>query len=244
LLPSFARAHVDLGRLLKGVDPSASLQELGDAIQLDPWIPDAAAFKVRATLNLSLGQLEPALEDLNQVIARDDQDGAAYLNRGFVKEKQGSLQGALLDYSRSIAIAPSASAYFNRAGVYAQMDEPDKAVLDFSAGLAIDPKNVAARMGRADLNHAAGRYPDSRDDYTRLIAAQPKNADLFFKRGNVYFDMGDFAAAFRDYSVSLVLDPNQPDVLYNRAVASERMGSVKDAENDRRRARALTALPQ
>ena len=77
--------------------------------------------------------------------------------------------------------------------------------------------------------------------YTRLLAAQPKDADLFFKRGNVYFDMGNFAAAYRDYSVSLALDPDQPDVLYNRAVTSERMGSVKDAENDRRRARAVTA---
>jgi Flp pilus assembly protein TadD len=56
------------------------------------------------------------------------------------------------------------------------------------------------------------------------------------------FDMGNFAAAFRDYSVSLELDPNQPDVLYNRAITSERMGSAKDAENDRRRARGLTAL--
>jgi tetratricopeptide (TPR) repeat protein len=241
LLPSFARAHVDLGRLLKGTDSTASLEELGDAIRLDPWIPGAAAFKARASLNLSLGQLEPALEDLSQIIARDDLDGIAYLNRGFVKEQRGSLEGALEDYSRSIGIAATVKAYFNRANVYVQLEEPDQALADFSAALALDPGNVPALIGRADLNHADRRYAESRDDYTRLIAAQPNNAELFFKRGNVYFDMGNFAAAYGDYSASLVLDPNQPDVLYNRAVTAERMGSTRDAEQDRRRARALAA---
>ena len=241
LLPSFARAHVDLGRLLKAKDPGASLAELTDAIQLDPWIPGAAAFKGRVALNLSLGRLEPALDDLSQIIARDDKDGVAYLDRGFIKEKQGNLEGALGDYSRSIELAPSASAYFDRANVYVQLDDPDRAVVDFGAALAINPKYVPALIGRADLNYTARRFADSLTDYTRLLAAQPKDADLFFKRGNVYFDMGNFAAAYRDYSVSLALDPDQPDVLYNRAVTSERMGSVKDAENDRRRARALTA---
>jgi tetratricopeptide (TPR) repeat protein len=240
-VPSFARAHSDLGRLLKAKDPSAALEQLTDAIQLDPWIPGAAAFKARVTLNLSLGRLEPALEDLNQIILRDDKDGVAYLDRGSIKERQGRLDGALADYGRSIEIAPSASAYFNRANAYVQMEEPDWALADFSACLAMDPKNVAALMGRADLNYANRRFAESRDDYTRLIAAQPKNADLIFKRGNVYFDMGNFAAAYRDYSASLVLDPNQPDVLYNRAVTAERMGSRKDAESDRQRARALTA---
>jgi tetratricopeptide (TPR) repeat protein len=244
LLPSYARAHVDLGRLLESKDPAASLLELTEAIRLDPWIPGAAAFKGRMAINLSLGQLEPALEDLNQIIARDATDRATYLNRGFIKEKQGSLEGALADYSRSIEIAPSASAYFDRANAYAQLDDPDNALVDFGAALALDPKNLAALIGRADLNYAVRRLAQSRDDYTRLIAAQPKKADWFFKRGNVYFDMGNFAAAYHDYSASLALNPDQADVLYNRAVTAEHMGSVKDAENDRRRARALTALTQ
>ncbi|HEY6458030.1 MAG TPA: tetratricopeptide repeat protein [Steroidobacteraceae bacterium] len=241
LLPSFARAHVDLGRLLKDTDPDTSLVQLSDGIQLDPWIPGAAAFKARETLNLSRGHLGPALEDLDQVILRDDRDSVAYLDRGFVKEQQGSLESALADYSRSIEIAPSARAYFDRGNVYVQKDEPDRAVADFSAVLALDPRNLAALIGRADVNYAARRFVQSCDDYTRLIAAQPKNTDWFFRRGNVYFDMGNFAAAYRDYSTSLMLDPKQPDVLYNRAVTAEHMGSVKDAENDRRRARALTA---
>jgi tetratricopeptide (TPR) repeat protein len=238
LLPSFARAHADLGRLLKAKDPNAALAELSEAILLDPWIPGAPAFTARATLSLSLGQLEPALGDFNQIIARDNKNSVAYLNRGFIKETQGNLESALEDYNRSIEITPSASALFNRANVYIQIEEPAKALADFDAALALDPKNLPALIGKADLDYASGRLPESRDDYTLLVAAQPRKADWFFKRGNVYFDMGDFAAAYRDYSVSLALDPDQPDVLRNRALASEHMGAKQDAERDRQRASA------
>jgi tetratricopeptide (TPR) repeat protein len=115
LLPSFARAHSDLGRLLKDQDPDLARVELGEAIQLDPWIPGAPAFKARAALNLSRGQLEAALADINQIIARDATDAVAYLNRGFIKEQQGCVPAGLDDYTRSIQIAPSASSYFDRA---------------------------------------------------------------------------------------------------------------------------------
>jgi tetratricopeptide (TPR) repeat protein len=238
LLPSFARAHSDLGRLLKAKDAEEAMVELSEAIFLDPWIPGAPAYIARADLNLSLGRLEPALEDLNEIIARDSTNSIAYLNRGVIKEKQGSLEGAVEDYSHSIYLRPSADAHFNRANAYNQLVEPDKALDDFNAALALDAKNLRALIGKADLDYSSGRLADSRDDYTLLVAAQPKNADFVFKRGNVYFDMGNFDAAFRDYSLSLAIDPNQPDVLRNRALASEHLGASKDAERDRRRASA------
>ncbi len=235
LLPSFAPAHAALGVLLKAQDPNAALAEFNQALALDAQSP---ALKSRASLNLSLGQREAAIHDFDALIARDSSDSLAYLNRGVAKEQLGDLESALEDYDRSIAVAPSASAHFDRANLYLQLDQPQKAIADFTAALALDPKNIKALIGRADVNYGARRLAESREDYTRVIESQPENADAFFKRGSVYFDMGDFAAAYRDYSVSLALDPKQPDVLRNRALAAERMGTARDAEKDRQRARA------
>ncbi|HEY6458031.1 MAG TPA: tetratricopeptide repeat protein [Steroidobacteraceae bacterium] len=235
LLPSFAPAHAALGALLKVKDPNSALAELNRALELDA---QSTALDSRASLYLSRGQFEPAIHDFDELLARDSANSLAYLNRGVAKEQAGNLQGALEDYARSIEVAPSASAHFDRANLYVQLDQPDQALADFNAALEIDPNNIKALLGRADMNYGARRLTDSLTDYTRVVAAQPKNAEVFFKRGSVYFDMGNFAAAYRDYSVSLALNPQQPDVLRNRALAAERMGTSKDARNDRQRARA------
>jgi len=235
LLPAFAPAHVALGVLLAADDPSAALAQFNQAIELDP---QSQALNSRASLYLSLGQFEPAIRDFDELLAHDSSNSLAYLNRGVAKERQGELQSALEDYTRSIAVAPSASAHFDRANLYVQLDQPEKALADFNAAVAIDPKNVKALIGRADENYGARRLAESLADYTRVIEVQPNNAEVFFKRGSVYFDMGDFAAAYRDYSVSLSLDPKQPDVLRNRALAAQRMGTTTDAAKDRQRARA------
>jgi tetratricopeptide (TPR) repeat protein len=235
LLPSFAPAHAALGVVLKAKDPNAALAEFSRALELDA---QSTALNSRASLYLSLGQFEAAIRDFDALITRDSADGLAYLNRGVAKERQGNLQGALEDYGRSIDVAPTASAHFDRANLYVQLDRPEQALADFNAALALDPKNIKALLGRADMNYGARRLTESLADYTRVVDVQPKNAEVFFKRGSVYFDMGDFAAAYRDYSVSLALDPKQPDALRNRALAAERMGTTKDAEQDRQRARA------
>jgi tetratricopeptide (TPR) repeat protein len=219
--------------VLKTQDPNAALAEFNRALELDA---QSTALNSRAGLYLSLGQFEPAIRDFDELIAHDSSNSLAYLNRGVAKEQRGDLESALKDYGRSVEIAPSANAHFDRANLYVQLDQPDKALADFNAALAIDPKYLKALIGRADENYGARHLADSLADYTRVIAAQPKNAEVFFKRGSVYFDLGDFAAAYRDYSVSLALDPQQPDVLRNRALAAERMGTLKDAQQDRQRA--------
>ncbi len=237
LLPSFAPGRAALGVLLKAKDPDAALAEFSRALELDG---QSTALSSRASLYLSLGQFEAAIRDFDTLIAHDRANSLAYLNRGVAHEQQGNLQSALEDYGRSIELAPTASAHFDRANLYVQLDRPEQALADFNAALATDPKNIKALLGRADMNYGARRLTESLADYTRVVDVQPKNADVYFKRGSVYFDMGNFAAAYRDYSASLMLNPNQPDVLHNRAVSAERMGSTKDAEQDRRRARALT----
>jgi tetratricopeptide (TPR) repeat protein len=220
LLPSFAPAHVALAALLDA-DARERLES-----------PDA-----------SQSELSETLRDLDRIIARNGSDSVAYLHRGVANEELGNLQGAIADYSRSIQLAPSAAGYFNRAGVYQRLQEPEKALADFTAALQVDPKYVPALIARAEENYAHGQLPASLEDYSRVIQVDPSNATAYFERGNVLSDLQKFMEAFSDYSESLKLKPDQPDVLYNRAVAAERIGRLKDAENDRRRAQELDNSP-
>jgi len=236
LLPLFAPAAAALGRVLKASNPDGALSDLSEAIRLDPKSP---ALRSRATLYLSLGRFEPALLDFNQVIANDDSDSIAFLDRGVTNDKIGNIESAISDYGRSIALAPSAIAYVDRGGAYSRLQQPEKALADFDAALKIDPNNLDALLGRADANYAQKKLDDSLNDYTLVINADPKNATAYFKRGNIRLDSLEFAKACSDYSDSLKLDPNQPVALYNKSIAEARLGRRQDSAEDRRRALAL-----
>lgn len=236
LLPSFAAATAALGRLLKGTDPDAALSDLSAAIQLDPKSP---ALRSRAILYLSLGRLEQALMDFNQVLAKDGADGIAFLDRGVTNEKIGNIDSAVSDYSHSIALAPSAIAYADRGTAYELLHQPSRALVDFDAALKIDSRNLAALLGRANTNYARKNLAASLGDYNSVIEIDPKNALAYFKRGNIHLDLKEFGSAFSDYSASLKLDPNQPVVLLNRSIAAARLGRRTEAAKDQRRALML-----
>jgi len=238
LQPAFAPASAALGRLLKDKDPNEAIAELSAAIRLDPKSP---ALRSRAILYLALARFDDALQDFDRVIANDGSDSLAFLDRGVAQEKLGNLDGAIHDYGRSIELAPMAPTYVNRGNALVHLQQTDKALADFNAALALEPRNLAALMGRAQASYARKSMSESLVDYSRVIELDPKNVTAYFRRGNVHFDLRDYAAALNDYSDSLKLDPNQPVVLYNRSLAAARLGRLKDANDDRRRALALDA---
>lgn len=243
LQPSFASAYEALGRVLARKDPEAALAELGKAIEVEPR---SSVLRSRAILYLSLGRFEPALRDLDQVIANDGSDSIAYLDRGVAEEQLGNLEMALADYSRSIELETTAAALVDRGSVYMRLAQPHKARADFDAALVLEPNDVPALIGRADANYAPGtRDPEllaaSLNDYTRVIEAAPKNAVAYLIRGNIHFDLREYAAAYSDYSQSLELDPNQSAALFNRSLAAEHLGRFADAAKDRRLAHELDA---
>jgi tetratricopeptide (TPR) repeat protein len=237
LLPTFAPAQAALAVLLSRTsDADAALPALNAALQLDPH---SAALKSRATVLLSRGRPADALHDLDDIIAHDSADAIAYLNRGTAKQQLGDFDGAVADYSRSIELAPSVAAHLDRGGLYGQLQQPEQALADFNAAVKLDPQDVRALLARADANYARNDLAASLEDYTHVLGRDPRNAAVYFKRGNIRADLQEYSAACSDYSDSLRLDPNQPDVLYNRALASERMGHLTAAAEDRQRARSL-----
>jgi len=238
LRPGFAPAAAALGRLLAARNPGEALENLSAAIRLDPR---SAALRTRANLYLSLGQPERALADFDQVIANDGADGIAFLDRGVAKAKLGDFTGAVADYTRSLALAPSVTVYLDRGDAYLHLQREDDARADFDAALQREPQNVLALLGRANADYAGKRLEASLSDYTQVIEADPSNALAYFKRGNVHLDRGELAAAYEDYSASLKLEPNESVVLFNRALAAQRLRRFAEAAKDRKRAQELGA---
>jgi tetratricopeptide (TPR) repeat protein len=89
---------------------------------------------------------EAAIAACSELIDKDPNDGAAYLNRGKAYFDKADNARAIADFSEAIAIDPTdAKAYFNRGNVYLKMDKGTDAAADFQQALTLDPDYADAK---------------------------------------------------------------------------------------------------
>jgi tetratricopeptide (TPR) repeat protein len=88
-------------------DRERSIADLTRAIELDG--SDADFFYYRALANFLLqGDVDDALSDLESAIKIDPKHPGALVNRGLIRRRHGRLREAIDDYTRAIAVEPSA----------------------------------------------------------------------------------------------------------------------------------------
>ena len=89
---------------------------------------------------------EAAVAACSELIDKDANDGAAYINRGKAYLAKGDNDRALADFTEAIAIDPTdAKAYFNRGSVYLTMDKTTEAAADLQQALSLDPDYEEAK---------------------------------------------------------------------------------------------------
>jgi len=82
---------------------NGAIADYGRAVALRP---EAALYRQRAALLLLRTDYRMAINDLDQAIRLDPDDGAALLLRGQARETLGARQGALADYRKALAHDP------------------------------------------------------------------------------------------------------------------------------------------
>ena len=175
--PETALAQV-LAALDRG-DPQSARSLSDAALRLET--PDA---HVRACLLLYrglagalLGTQEPALRDLTEAIdARAlslDEQGQAYLQRGFLHEGLGQSDEALADYGAAIALKgySTATAFNNRGNVYFRRGRLMDARQDYLAALAADGGQAQqAYYGLGRVAESGGDKLAARGYYAKAVA--------------------------------------------------------------------------
>lgn len=143
IAPDFASAYWRRGKanLLYGRDLPAALNDLDEAIRLDPL--RAAFFVTRASILGWLGEPDRAMADLNHALSVEPNSVHALTNRGLAFANQGDVARALRDYDAALILTPDdAGLYGFRAAARrqagdeagAKADDAKMAELMFSAG--------------------------------------------------------------------------------------------------------------
>jgi predicted O-linked N-acetylglucosamine transferase (SPINDLY family) len=144
-------AHAQRGRF---ADAEPLLKKAVRVASGNPYVLFDYANVLRA-----LNKTDEALAWLAKTIALAPNFAEAHLNRGAILMARHELDGAIAEFDRALAIAPSSAAFANRASAFQQLDQLDEAHDSFQRAVALAPSDpqyhfllsgVLAQMGRND----------------------------------------------------------------------------------------------
>lgn len=208
LKPNFAAAYYNRGIAFqaKGDGKSARI-DFAMVVKLNPK-PD---YILLAQTFLHLGQIA---EGEGNKKAAQENFSLAYFNRGLQKQKDGDLDGALADYSKTIELDPSFFNYYICRGTVREAKEDlGGAILDYDKAIELKPDFALAYYNRGHARFNKGELEGALADYSQAIELDPTDANTFFNRGILRKKMGDLTGSQLDVNRAIELNPKMRDRL-------------------------------
>ncbi|HEY3425433.1 MAG TPA: tetratricopeptide repeat protein [Negativicutes bacterium] len=144
------------------VDYDQIIDESTTTIAGNPY--DTIAYYKRAKAYFAKKQYDLALNDYNRVIA------AAYLDRGYLYEKEGDDNKAIEHYSLAIANDPTFEmAYDHRGFMYNKIGRYDLALIDCSKAIEINPKFNAGYLNKGTAYEKQHLYKEAIAVYRSML---------------------------------------------------------------------------
>ncbi len=227
LLRAYVHTHDPSG------DRARAVVEYGAA--LEHGIRFAWVHHNRGILELGLGDVAAAEEDLSSAIGLQADFAEAWNDRGMVRRRLGRLREAEADLTEAHRLDPADPRHLSNRGLVRQ-DGGDlrAAIEDFTAALAADPRDPAALGNRGNARLILGEPLAALEDYTGAIGADPGRAEAWYGRGVARQETGDPAGAEKDYGEALRLDPGHDPSRTNRATVRIGREDYAGAEADLR----------
>lgn len=212
-----------------------AIAALEKAVAVDP--KHKKAHNNLALAAIDMGELELAEAHYRESLAIEPQP-AIYNDLGFVLERQGLTEEAVLQYRKSLELdATSASAHHNLAASLLQSGDLAEAEGHFRAALAQQPSAksytglgvVLAKLGRVD--EAIARLNDA-------IAAEPEYPAAYDQLGAILAEQGKLEEAAQSYQI---VARKAPSAAAHEKLAEIllRLGRMEDARKEMETAKAL-----
>ena len=156
-----------------------------------------------------------------------------YLNSGNKKYANNDYSGAMVDYTKAIALKPRYMfAYFNRGLCKVNLEKDREAILEFSMAIALDPKYSNAYSERGNAKRRLKDYEGAMNDLNKAINLDPKKASYYIERGVVWYLQKEYQKGISDYTKAIVLEPKNTYYYLGRgqikAVIKDYSGALAD----------------
>ena len=151
----------------------------------------------RASAYKKSGNLEAAIQDLDNALELDPGNSIAYADRGYIYRRNGRIEEALEHFTNAIKLKPdNAWYYMGRADVHAERGDIENQLLDLNRAISLDHLNRFAFSDRVNVYKKLEMWDKVISDYNTLRIISP---DVFTEITNFV----RFFEEFGDYSMAL-----------------------------------------
>ena len=167
-------------------------------------------YSSRSEFNDAINWFTKAIEANTCENPSDQLYNAMYLfNRGNAKDSIVDKQGAINDYTESLAINPRhLSSLQNRAATFEDINEKEKAIQDYQQYLAIDPSDAFINCFLANLLDNTGSTEEAVRYWSHAIELNNDYAEALFNRGMTYEqELCKHELALADLTKAVELEP-------------------------------------
>jgi tetratricopeptide (TPR) repeat protein len=178
-----AALHTQRGFLEREEKPEMALAEYNNALKIQPDF--AEALNNRAWINMTRGDYDAAVQDLNKAISSTPPASAAIAHyyRGYAFLKLKNYPEALTDLNEAQRIQPdNADIYLARGEVRQAQENYPQALEDFDEFSKRVPKDVRGPVSRGSVLEAMGRTQDALTAVDDALALEPGNAFALAER--------------------------------------------------------------
>ena len=146
---------------------------------LDAAPEDLVLLNARARTHMAMGELEPAIELLEQACELDDSVAELWNNRGVAQARAGDTQAAFDSFAQALALDPEDSSVLcNRAMVHVGAGRHELALEDLCAAIERSPCCVTSWSSKGATHLRVGQLRLARQAFlqaARLAATQRRS---------------------------------------------------------------------
>lgn len=163
---------------------------------------------------INKNQFKEALQLIQKKAPNINKSAQIYYLEGFLYDKLGDSDQALIMYSNSIELNKDyASAYNNRGCVYNMKKEYNHAIREFTKAIELDPNKEVAYGNRAHVYNILEKYEKAEMDYTKAIELESQNEINYKYRGDVYVKLKEYTKAEMDYNEAIKLNNDYQEAI-------------------------------
>lgn len=168
-----------------------SLEELGEAVRLDPENP---LFRYQyGVVHFAMGEWDNAETKLREALELDPRYADAHNLLGAVLSEEGDREGALAEFHKVLAdrtYPTPARVWVNIALLYEQMGNPEEAVTAYRKALDAEPGYGRAHYGLAQALEQSGQMDEALAEYEVAAREYAGQAEFEFRFGLACFRAG------------------------------------------------------
>lgn len=203
--PDDKRILLDLGiledEMALYLDAARTLEHLRTLPPVDP-----NALYALARVNMSLGKLKPAEEEMQAYLAVHPQDASAHYGLGSIYLQGLQFEKAERELEESIAIQPKQSeGYYQLGQAYLDQDRYVESIGDFEKALERDPQHGGALSGIGIAYFKLKQYDKAKEWLLKSTQAAPEYQLGHYYLGLTLARVGDAAGSHRELEIATTL---------------------------------------